>query len=86
MKPISRMTSASSGEETIFWCGRPRFLSCSWRISRPACSVSSRDAALNHWLILFFARVVWTTASQSRDGPRSRFEVRTSTMSPDFSS
>ena len=38
--------------------------------------------ALNHCLILLRARVVLTSASQSRDGPRSRLEVRTSTMSP----
>jgi len=44
-----------------------------------------RDSALNQALILLRARVVFTSASQSRDGPRSRFEVRTSTMSPDFS-
>ncbi len=45
-------------------------------------SESSRDSALNHALILLRARVVLTRASQSRDGPRSRLEVRISTMSP----
>ena len=33
------------------------------------CSVSWRDSALNHALILLRARVVLTSASQSRDGP-----------------
>ena len=51
----------------------------------PVCSVSSRDSALNHCLILLRARVVLTTASQSRDGPRSRLDVSTSTMSPELS-
>ena len=37
------------------------------------CSVSSRDSALNHCRILLRARVVLTSASQSRDGPRSLF-------------
>ena len=47
------------------------------------CSVSSRDSALNHALILLRARVVRTVDSQSRDGPRSCLAVRISMMSPD---
>src|SRR5215213_187102 len=51
------MTSASSEEETIFWAGRPALRRFSWSSSRPVCSVSSRDSALNHCLILLRARV-----------------------------
>ena len=80
------MTSASSGEPAIFCAGRPAFARCSWSSSRPACSESSRDSALNHARILLRARVVFTSASQSRDGPRSRLDVRISTMSPERSS
>ena len=62
----------------------PALRRCSWSSSRPACSASWRDSALKNCLILLRARVVLTTASQSRDGPRSRLQVSTSTMSPDL--
>ena len=60
------MTSASSGEPVSFWAGRPALLRCSCSSSRPVCSESSRDSALNQALILLRARVVLTSASQSR--------------------
>ena len=52
LKPISRMTSASSAEPVIFCAGRPAFLRCSCSSSRPVCSESSRDSALNQALDL----------------------------------
>ena len=79
---MSRITAASSGDEVIFWCGRPLPLSALCSASRPRCSRSSRCSRANHWRILLRARVVVTMPSQSRDGPRSAFDVSTSTMSP----
>ena len=58
-------------------------LSC--RISRPVRSESSRRSRLNQARIFDCARVVFASDSQSRDGPRSFFEVSTSQMSPDWS-
>jgi hypothetical protein len=40
---------------------------------------------LNQARIFDWARVVFTSESQSREGPRSFFEVSTSQMSPDTS-
>ena len=45
------------------------------QISRPVRSESSRRSRLNHARIFDCARVVLASASQSRDGPRSFFEV-----------
>ena len=85
MKPISRMIPASSGDADTFWCGRPFDLSACWSDSRPFCSRSSRACCVNHCRILLRARDVFTRFIQSRDGPRSCFDVSTSTNSPDWS-
>ena len=85
MKPVSRITCASTAEPCSFRYGRFCFFSAVSSDSRPLCSVSSRVSRENHCRILFRARDEAASDIQSRDGPRPVFVVRISTKSPLFS-
>ena len=69
----SRRSSASAGRA---------FAAPPASFSRPRRSASSRRSRLRKARILLRARLVRTRLSQSREGPRSCFAVRISTMSP----
>jgi hypothetical protein len=85
LKPVSRITCASTAEPCSFRYGRFCFFSAVSRISRPFCSASSRVSRENHWRILLRARAEAASESQSREGPRPLLVVRISTKSPLFS-
>ena len=76
-------TCAMASSDARRFSGRCCLRIAAFISSRPVSSASSRRSRLNHCLILFRARGLFTICSQSWDGAASRaFDVMTSTVSP----